>query len=139
MLFLICFMIITGLSPSCMRACITYILVLVGKNYHRKPQTIRLLLYSLIIILLINAYYIYDTGLWLSYMATIGIISFYSFLNTIIKRIIDKKSRIVEYIVNCISLSLSAQITIFPIVIYEYLYAIIIYNNIFLSSKICSI
>ena len=112
MIVLILFIFLTGMSASCMRACATYIYVLMGKNLNRKASSLRALIISFIIICGWNSYTIFDVGLWLSYMATLGILFFYQFINSILKGFIK-----IKYIRECFSISVSAQIVIIPIIV----------------------
>lgn len=77
---LIFFDIFTGVSPSCTRACIMSSMVFLSKVVYRKNDFLTTLLISLDILLIINCYNIESIGMWLSFLATIGIvyIKFYS-------------------------------------------------------------
>ena len=72
--FLIFFSIFTGGSPSCIRACIMSSMLFLSKIVFRKNDFITSLLISLDIILIINCYNIESTGMWLSFLATFGIV-----------------------------------------------------------------
>ena len=68
---LVCFIFIIGFSPSAVRAVIMGITFLASKILYRKYDIITAIVFSLIVILIINLYSIFDTGLLLSYSSTI--------------------------------------------------------------------
>ena len=95
-LFLIFFVIFTGGSASCIRACIMMSMLLISKNLYRKNDFFTTWCLALSIILLMNFYNIENIGVWLSFFCTLA-------LNKI-----NLKS--------CFSI----QIMIFPIILYSY-------------------
>ncbi len=134
---LIFFIFLTGNTPSVTRACVMIILTMVANFFCRKSDTINNVCIVLLIMLINNPFSIINTGLILSFMATLGIV----FLNPIIKEKIDyifkkiiKKEvndesiceNLISKIKEIITISISAQIFIFPI-------SIIVFNQITLS------
>ena len=109
-LILIFFMFITNFSPSVMRASIMAIIILSAKLVYRKSDILNSMAISLIIILIDNPLSINDIGLQLSYLATLGIV----LLNKSIANFLSK--RINKKVSELISVTLSAQILILPIV-----------------------
>lgn len=73
---LICFMYVVDFSPSVVRASIMMIIFAVSLLLERKVDIWTSLSFSLLIILLVNPYQLFDVGLLLSYLATIGILYF---------------------------------------------------------------
>lgn len=73
-LLLIFFMLLTGNTPSIKRATIMAILSIIAILIERKSDNINNMGVSLLIILIQNPFYILNTGLILSYTATLGII-----------------------------------------------------------------
>lgn len=61
------FMLITGLTPSVFRAGIMAILIIISKLLHKKADIYTSLALSMLLILSLNPFSIYDIGLWLSY------------------------------------------------------------------------
>ena len=112
---LVMYMIITGFSSSIFRASFMGIMVLIGDLIHRKSDTLNSISLSLLIILIINPYFITNIGLQFSYIATIGIIILNkNILVFLEKRIKNKKVREV------VSISISAQISIIPISLFHF-------------------
>lgn len=68
------FMLLTNNTPSVRRACIMAILSIIAVLIGRKSDNINNMGISLLIILIQNPFYILNTGLILSYTATLGII-----------------------------------------------------------------
>lgn len=125
---LVIYMFITNFSASITRAGIMGILVLVSKLIYRKNDMWTSIFVSLLIILIYNPFMINDFGLQLSYGGTIGIIGFnktiLNYLNNIkIKKLKYKitanSKKILEKIKQIISISLSVQIFIIPIILYK--------------------
>jgi len=117
-MILILFMIFTGMSPSCIRACLMYIYVLIGKCMDRKPNVYIGGVISILIILVINIYSIYNLGFWLSYLSTLGIICASGFIYKMITKKINKNNSVIRYVIQCFSISLASQIFILPVTIY---------------------
>lgn len=150
--FIFIFYIITGAAVSCLRACLMSTLIFVSSSLYRKNNFYISFIFSLLFILLLNPYNLYNIGMWLSYLGTLGIVVFYSFLkrfweyysNRFIRRIDKKvkpkiitvaeetneefflinffniKNKTLNYILENFLLSISAQILIFPIMIYAF-------------------
>ena len=104
---LLFFIALTGATPSVIRASIMCIMSILSSIFKRQYDFWTSLSVSLIIQILYNPYIIFDLGLILSYSGVIGIIVF----NRIIKKYIK---------LNSISMCLSANIVIIPILIYNY-------------------
>lgn len=150
--FIFVFYIITGSAVSCLRACLMSALIFISSSSYRKNNFYISFIFSLLFILLLNPYNLYNIGMWLSYFGTLGIVVFYNFLkrfweyysNRFIRRIDKKvkpkiingaeetnkecflinflniKNKILNYILENFLLSISAQILIFPIMIYAF-------------------
>ena len=115
---LCCFIFLTGASSSVIRACIMAIYIIIGHMMHRKTKLISSVSLSLLIILILNPYKLFDIGLQLSYGGTIGIILFSGVLakkaklNNLLEGFVNKlKYRVKQLIVVCVS----ANLIIFPI------------------------
>ena len=107
---LIIFAGITGFSTSAYRACIMGIHLLCSKILLRQSDTINAISLALIILLLINPFYLLDIGLLLSFGGTIGIVTF----SQMGKKY--AKNKISETLWVCFS----AQIIIMPITLYYF-------------------
>ena len=120
-------MLITGNSPSILRAIIGGIVLISSKLFYRKNDIWTTLAFSLLLILAYNPYLISNAGLQLSYLGAIGIIVFNKFiiqlLNKIhlsIKRKKAEESKFIEGIKKMFSITISAQILIMPVIIYHF-------------------
>ena len=128
---LVIYMFITGFSPSVVRASIMGIIMLISKLIHRKNDIWTSISLSLLILLIYNPFLILNVGLQLSYLGTIGIVCFnknvYNFLrklkirNKKIKYRINRKVILfVDKIKEILSVTLSAQIVILPILLFNF-------------------
>ena len=143
---LIMFSILTGNSVSCIRACIMSSMVCIASNFEKKNNFYFSFIYSLLVILIYNPYNIYNIGLWLSYMGTLGIVLISPFLRKFtahkfkvknyknscfisraitnkVVSIITKNKIILKFIKNIFEnflVTISAQILIFPITMYVF-------------------
>ena len=97
---------------------------LIASISYRKNNIYISLIISFFIIIMINPFNIYNIGMWLSFAGTVGIIIFSNFFSRIAE--IKLKNKITFYISKIIFVSISAQIFIFPIMIY-------CFNNISIS------
>ena len=114
-MILILFMFITNFTVSVTRACFMSIIILGANLLYRKQDFATSIAISLLIILVINPFSINEVGLQLSYLGTIGIILF----NKNIKAILNKTS-INNKIIEILSVTISAQIIIIPIMIFRF-------------------
>ena len=125
--FLIFFAQFTGASPSVLRAVIMADLVLIASLIHRKPDTLNNIALSSLIILVYNPYSLFNLGFQLSFIGTLGIVLFQSKIKNKMQILIDRliihfhvsnylKSKIIEIL----SVSISANILIIPIIAYNY-------------------
>lgn len=111
--FVIFFVLISGASPSVLRAGIMAILNLVANIISRKSDSITNLISSAFFILIVNPLAILNVGFLLSFAGTVGILMF----SAEIKNFISKYIKI-DFISENISLNFSAQIIILPISLY---------------------
>jgi len=68
---------ITGFSPSVLRASTMFSFIILGRSMKRKPNIYNSLAASAFLLLIINPYIITEVGFQLSYLAVIGIVSLY--------------------------------------------------------------
>ena len=125
-IILIFYMFLIGFTPSVTRACIMTIISSLAFNFYRKSDILNNIVISLFIILINNPYSIKSLSLLLSYSGTIGIIYFYNIVYEHLNFIYFKKVR------SILSVSISAQITIMPIVLF-------VFNNLSLTFFISSL
>lgn len=118
---LISYTFITGFSPSIMRAVVMGIIVIGEGIVYRKSDIWNAMATSLLGILFYNPFLILNVGLQLSYLGTIGIILFRDIVLQFLDRFQGKKKlKIIKKAKEIIAVSLSAQIMIFPIVLYHF-------------------
>lgn len=128
---IILYVLITGFSASILRSALMGIIMLISKIIYRKNDIWNAISFSLLLILIYNPYYLFDIGLQLSYGGTIGILLFQKVISDYLKYRIYKIKKIrkiatkkISYFINkileIISVTLSAQIIILPIMIYNF-------------------
>ncbi|MCI8618229.1 MAG: DNA internalization-related competence protein ComEC/Rec2 [Clostridia bacterium] len=127
---LIIYMFITNFSPSITRAGIMGIIMIFSKIIYRRNDIYTSFSISLLTILIYNPFLIQNLGLILSFSGVLGIVTFNKNILKILKNI-KVKNKLYEYkirpkiqknidkIKEIISVSISVQIFIFPIVIYN--------------------
>lgn len=112
---LILFIFITGFSASVARAVVMAIIVLVGKFVYRDTDTLTLIALSMLLLLIYNPFLLFDAGFQLSYGATLGIILFYKSIYGYVLKL-----RLPLSIAALMAVTLSAQIGVMPISIYNF-------------------
>lgn len=124
---LLFFIILTGKTASVTRACFMSSYIILASLFHKKAHVLASISISLLIILIINPYLILDIGLQLSYGGTIGIVLIYPILKKLKKKKEDKSSKfkkiihkIKDKILDIILITISANLVIFPIVLFHY-------------------
>lgn len=129
-IILVFFMILTNFAPSVVRACIMAIIALIAKLIYRKSDVYNNLGISALIILLHNPYTILNIGFQLTYLGTLGIIMLnknvlhnvgaFIARPCVDKRLYHKINKFKKFIVNSILISLSVQILIAPIILFNF-------------------
>ncbi len=112
------FVVITGMAPSCLRACIMSVMMLVSQNFYRKNNFYITILFTFLLLLLMNPYHIFSVGMWLSFGGTLGIVLFHKFFKRFIECKFKIKSKFLKSFLGVFLVSFSAQILILPIMIY---------------------
>lgn len=112
---LIMYIMLTGFSPSIIRASLMGVIVLIGGIIHRKSDTWTSMAISLFIILIYNPYLITNIGLQFSYIGTIGIILF----NKNILKLLNKGKKNESKIKEILSVTISAQICLLPLILFH--------------------
>ena len=114
-LFFLClFVVITGLSPSVLRAALMLGLILFGKTFYKQGNTYNTLLFSAFILLLINPYLIKDVGFLLSYCAVGGIM----YLYPILAKLYVFENKIAQWLWTSVLISIAATIFTLPVSLY---------------------
>ncbi len=126
---LLFFILITGKTPSVIRACFMTIYMILASLFHRRVSVFSSISISMILLMILNPYCIFDVGLQLSYGGTIGIVILYKMLNEHLKRKdkIEEGAGIKKYlqkvkikIREMMLVTLSANIILLPIMIYHF-------------------
>ena len=112
---IIIYMIITNMSPSVVRAGISTIIAICSTFIYRKQDTYTTMSIALLLTLINNPFTLFNIGLQLSYLATLSIVIFYSKISKY-----NKKEKIQKYILDNIMLTLSANILILPLIVYNF-------------------
>ncbi len=112
---IIIFILMIGAPPSAVRAGLMGILCLLAQKLGRLNQAWRSVIFVAVVILIFNPLLLkYDVGFQLSFAAVLGIIYFKPWFDKILL------SRFHSKILTLLSMSLAAQITTLPILIYNF-------------------
>lgn len=114
-IFIVLFILLSGSSPSVMRAGIMAILEIVANLLIKKSNSVNNLFLSALIILLINPISVLNIGFILSFLGTLGILLFSKNIEKWLKMFLKSK-----IILENLSITLSAQIMILPIMAYYF-------------------
>jgi competence protein ComEC len=106
--------IITGLSPSILRAAVMFSFVIIGSEMQRDNSIYQSLLVSALVLILLDPHIIFKIGFLLSYLAVFGIV----FLHPKIFALLHFKNFILHKTWEITSVSIAAQIVTFPLGIY---------------------
>lgn len=115
-LVMLLFMLLTGMTPSVVRAGMAIIIHIIATLIYRKSDTANTIAISALLTLMYNPFNLFNIGMQLSYAGTISIILFYSSLEDKTKT----KNKIFRYILESTILSISANIFIIPIMAYYF-------------------
>lgn len=107
---------ITGLSPSVMRAGIMFTFIVIGKELQRDTTVYQSILVSAFILIIVEPYIIFQVGFQLSYLAVLGIV----YLQPKIENLVYIKNRILFKAWQISSVSIAAQIATFPLGLYYF-------------------
>ncbi len=107
----------TGFSPSVLRATTMFSFVLVGEQLiNRKTSIYNTLAVSAIVLLVVNPYLIFEVGFQLSYLAVVGIV----YLQPRIYNWFYVPNKILDHAWKITAVSLAAQIATFPLGLYYF-------------------
>jgi len=119
MMLIIGFVIMTGGSPSVIRASIITLLIAYGKTIGRKADMTNLILVSATIMIILNPFILkYDLGFQLSFLAFIGLIYF----SPIVEKALNYKTFLYlpKFIKSALIETLSAQTFVLPLILYNF-------------------
>lgn len=115
-MFIWFYALLTGLSPSVMRAATMFSFILLGNSLHRSGNTYNSLAASALLLLLIDTQVIYNIGFQLSYAAVFAIL----FIQPKISQLFHFKYLIFRKTWDLIAVSIAAQLGTFPLAIYYF-------------------
>ena len=114
---IILFMNLTGNTGSVVRSGIMASLGIIASIIHRKSDIWNNMAIAMLIQIILNPYIIFDVGVQLSYGGVIGIVAFNKVVTNSIEQLSNK---INNYIKESISVTVSANIVIIPIMVYTF-------------------
>lgn len=115
-LFIWLYVVLTGGSPSVIRAATMFSLIAIGRSFERHISIYNIIAFSAFIITLVNPFIITDVGFQLSYLAVIGII----YLQAKIYKWLYIENWLGDKIWAITSVSIAANISTFPIILYYF-------------------
>ena len=107
---------IAGLSGSVVRAVLMFSIVSIALNINKTTSILQILITSLLILLLINPYYLFDVGFQLSYAAVFSIVIF----QPIFQKYWNPKNWFLKFYWDIFTVSLAAQIGVLPISLFYF-------------------
>jgi len=119
-ILLICFIFITGMQPSTLRAGFMALLIYFAWLNQRNINLLNILSFAVICILLVEPSMIYSIGFQLSVSALLGISVLYERFSKMILRRFNNESRLVKYFASSLSLTLSVSVTVAPLIAYYF-------------------
>ncbi len=111
-----CYAMVTGLSPPVFRAGLMLSLVILGRTFKRKPDSLNVVGGSMFVILLLDPTLILHLGFQFSYLAVFGILFLYRPIVDLIPATGWAPSRLW----GLVAVSIAAQIATFPIALYAF-------------------
>ena len=110
MAVLLFYMVMVGLTPSVVRACIMQIFLLAAPLLHRESDGLTSLSAALLVILLADPFAAAGVSLQLSFAATLGLVCFSQRLSGFFKGLYREKKRPVRAVVSFVAANLSASL-----------------------------
>jgi competence protein ComEC len=108
--------VLTGFSPSVIRAATMFSLFTAGQMRKRKPSSFNILAFSAMLMITFNPAVIYEVGFQLSYAAVAGIL----LIQPLILRYWLPPNRVLEYGWQLTTVSIAAQLGTFPLSVYYF-------------------
>jgi competence protein ComEC len=107
---------LTGMSPSIVRAAIIFTLLTLGPMRECKPSIYNILAFSAMLTIVVNPDVIHQVGFQLSYLSVLGIV----LIQPLLVRIWIPKRRVVKYFWQLSTVSFAAQLVTFPLSVYYF-------------------
>lgn len=125
------FSLLTGASPSVLRAAVMFSFIAVGKNIYKQASIYNSLAASAFVLLCYNPYYLWAVGFQLSYLAVLSIVIF----QKPIYNCIYIKNKWLDKVWQLMAVSTAAQLLTFPVCIYYFHQ----FPNLFLISNMIAV
>lgn len=113
---LACYAVLTGLSPSVLRAVLMFSLFQIGLMLSRYTNNLNTLCAAALILLLWNPYYLYHIGFQLSFAAMVGIITLYQPIAGLWR----PRWTVLRWLWSITIVTVTAQFGVFPLVMYHF-------------------
>ena len=107
---------ITGMPVSVIRAAFMLSLICIGNMFHKKGFSYNTLFAAAFFILIANPFYLFDVGFQLSFISVFSILFFQPKLSSLYK----PKRKISTYVWGLATISLAAQLGVFPLALYYF-------------------
>ena len=107
---------LTGFSPSVIRATVMFSLLVIGLEIGKQPSTYNVLAASALVLLFINPYFLFSVGFQLSYAAVVGIVYFQPKIAVWLL----PKNRIIHYFWQLTTVSIAATLGTLPFSLYYF-------------------
>jgi competence protein ComEC len=123
---IIVYTILVGASASVVRAAIMGCLYVIATHYGRQTDVLTSLMAAAMLMTLLNPQTLWDVGFQLSFAATLGLILYTPVLQSWFERLLSKMlspgtaKQSVEVLNEALIVSLAAQITTMPIIVYHF-------------------
>ncbi|HQI69970.1 MAG TPA: ComEC/Rec2 family competence protein, partial [Bacteroidales bacterium] len=111
LVFIWFYAVLTGMSPSVMRATAMFSFVIMGKALRQPPAIYNTMAASALVLLMFDPYMIAAVGFQLSYLAVLGIVALYP----AISKVWTPKYWLSRQIWSLVAVSLAAQLVTFPL------------------------
>jgi competence protein ComEC len=115
-LFLWAYALLTGLSPSVLRAVTMFSFIIIGSALKRETNIYNTLAASAFVLLLYNPYILLQVGFQLSYLAVLGIV----YLQPKLYRLLYTRNWLLDKIWAITTVSIAAQLATFPLGMYYF-------------------
>jgi competence protein ComEC len=116
LLFIWMYAVVTGLSPSVLRAASMFSIIVAGNAFSRQTDIYNSMAASAMLLLMVDPHFITDTGFQLSYVAVLGIVM----LQPAISAWWSPKNWLLRQIWSITAVSIAAQIATFPMGMYYF-------------------
>ncbi|HNW91069.1 MAG TPA: ComEC/Rec2 family competence protein [Bacteroidales bacterium] len=108
--------VLTGMSPSVMRATAMFSFVIVGNAFRQPPNIYNTIAASAFVLLMFDPYMITAVGFQLSYLAVLGIVALYPYIH----KAWTPKYWLLRQLWSLIAVSLAAQLITFPLCLFYF-------------------